>query len=245
MAEPPTGADDVSRETSPIPDPEVLDRICPPERRPLLEQYAALLATEGVTRGLIGPREVPRLWDRHLVNCALLGLLVPADAGVADIGSGAGLPGLVLAIVRPDLRVTLVEPMARRVAFLEEVRDRLALEAVEVVRRRAGDWPEAPVFDVVTSRAVAALPKLLAWSMPLVADHGVVLAMKGSSAAEEIVAAAGELERWRAGAEVVRSSVPGSSITTVVRVVRDPAAGIGWQSSRTRRRKSREQGGRA
>jgi 16S rRNA (guanine527-N7)-methyltransferase len=240
MAESLGGPDAVSRETSPLPDPAVLAQICPPERQPLLEEYAALLATEGVTRGLIGPREVPRLWDRHLINCGLLAPLVPADARLADVGSGAGLPGLVLAIVRPDLRVTLVEPMARRVAFLEEVRDRLGLETMHVVRERAEQWPDPPRFDVVTSRAVAPLAKLLAWSMPLVSETGVLLAMKGSSAADEIAEAAGELRRWHASADVRTSSVSGSSVTTVVRVVRGPAAGIGWQSSRTRRR----QGGR-
>lgn len=230
---------DVSRETTDIglaPDPVVVAAIFPPERLPLLERYAALLATEGVTRGLIGPREVPRLWDRHLVNCGLLAPLVPRGARVADLGSGAGLPGLVLAIARPDLRVTLLEPMARRVAFLEEARSHLALEAVEIVRARAEQWVDPPSFDIVTARALAALPKLLTWAMPLVADDGSVLAMKGSSAADEIEAAAPELRRWGARAEVVTSSVPGSSVTTVVRVVRDPAAGIGWQSSRTHRK---------
>ena len=188
---------------------------------PLLERYAGLLATEGVTRGLIGPREVPRLWDRHLLNCGLLAPLIPGGATVADLGSGAGLPGVVLAIARPDLRVTLVEPMARRVDFLEEVRVGLELSNVEVVRARAEQWPESARFDVVTARALAALPKLLAWCLPLVAEHGELLAMKGSSAEGEIVAAAEELRRWRAHAEVVTSSVPGSSVTTVVRVVRE------------------------
>ena len=221
-----TGAPDVSRETA-VPDPVVLAGLFPPHRLSLLEKYAELLATEGVTRGLIGPREVGRLWDRHLVNCALLAPLIPIDATVADVGSGAGLPGLVVAIARPDLRVTLVEPMARRVAFLEEARDRLGLEGIEVVRVRAEQWSDPRRFDVVTSRAVASLPKLLGWAMPLVADDGIMLAMKGSAAADEVSAAAAELRRWHARADVVTSAVPGSSITTVVRVVRDPTAGIG------------------
>jgi 16S rRNA (guanine527-N7)-methyltransferase len=243
MAGTPPG-DGVSRETS-APDPVVLAELFPPNRLPLLEEYADFLATEGVTRGLIGPREVPRLWDRHLVNCALLAPLIDAEATLADVGSGAGLPGLVLAIARPDLRVTLVEPMARRVAFLEDVRDRLGLGTVEIVRQRAEQWAGAPRFQVVTARAVAPLPKLLAWAMPLVSDDGVLLAMKGSTAAEEVEAAAPELKRWRARAEVVTTSVPGSSVTTVVRVARGPAAGIGWQSARTRRRQNRRQGERA
>jgi len=228
---------DVSRETSAVPDPAVLAEIFPPTRLSLLGAYAELLATEGVTRGLIGPREVPRLWDRHLVNCGLLAPLVPADAGVADLGSGAGLPGLVLAIARPDLHVTLVEPMARRVEFLEEAIGSLALESVEVVRARAGQWSDAPSFDVVTARALAALPKLLGWAMPLVADAGVLLAMKGATAADEIEAAGAELRRWRARADVVTSSVPGSSVTTVVRVARGLGPGLGWTPSSTRPRR--------
>lgn len=231
------GTDDVSRETSSAPDPDVLAEVFPPERLPLLHIYADLLATDGVVRGLIGPREVPRLWDRHLVNCGLLAPLIAANATVADIGSGAGLPGVVLAIARPDVQITLVEPMARRVAFLEEVRTRLSLDTLEVVRERAEQWSDAPRFDVVTARAVASLPTLLDWALPLMAADGVVLAMKGASARDEIEGARDALRRWRAHAEVLTMSVPGSSVTTVVRVVRDPGAGIGWQSSRTRRRR--------
>jgi 16S rRNA (guanine527-N7)-methyltransferase len=245
MAEPPSptnGADGVSRETTPSPDAAVLAELFPPNRLTLLERYADLLVTEGVTRGLIGPREVPRLWDRHLVNCGLLAPLVPVGSSVADLGSGAGLPGVVLAIARPDLPITLVEPMARRVAFLEEVRASLGLESVEIVRVRAEQWVDAPRFDTVTARALAALPKLLAWGMPLVGPGGRLLAMKGSSAAAEIAAAESELRRWRATAEIVTSRVPGSSETTVVRVVRSADAGIGWKPSRGRRKPRRQQG---
>jgi|KBSMisStandDraft_5_1062788.scaffolds.fasta_scaffold293580_2 16S rRNA (guanine527-N7)-methyltransferase len=228
---------DVSRETVPAPDPTVAAEVCPPGRLSLLERYAGLLANEGVVRGLIGPREVPRLWDRHLLNCGLLAPLIPERATVADLGSGAGLPGIVLGIVRPDLSVTLVEPMARRVAFLEEVRDELELSHVDVVRARAEQWPRSRRFDVVTARALAALPRLLAWGMPLVGDGGQLLAMKGSSAPVEIETAADELARWGARAEVVTSSVPGSSVTTVVRVVRDPGPAIGWRAASARRRR--------
>src|SRR5687768_1434821 len=126
--------DHVSRETPSA--PESARRVFASQRLPLAERYAELLATEGVLRGLIGPREAPRLWDRHLVNCALLADLVPADSSVADLGSGAGLPGLVLAIARPDLSVTLVEPLLRRTTFLDEVVAELALDRVEVVRGR-------------------------------------------------------------------------------------------------------------
>jgi 16S rRNA (guanine527-N7)-methyltransferase len=209
-------------------------QVVAPDRLSLLVRYAELLATEGVLRGLIGPREVPRLWDSHLLNCALVGPLVPEGASVADLGSGAGLPGLVLAIARPDLRVSLIEPMARRVAFLEEACAELGLGSVEVVRGRAEECRSR--FDVVTARALAALPKLLGWGMPLVAEGGQLLAMKGSSAAAEIADSGVELDRWRARAEVVTSSVPGSSVTTVVRVVREVDSGIGWRSSNARRR---------
>lgn len=226
MADSPAGDGAVSRETS-APDPAVLAELLPPERVPLLQAYADFLATDGVTRGLIGPREVPRLWDRHLVNCALVAPLVPPASAVADVGSGAGLPGLVLAIVRPDLRVTLIEPMARRVAFLSDALERVGVEGVEIVRARAEQWKDAPPFDVVTSRAVAPLAKLLMWTMPLVAEDGVMLAMKGSSAADEIESAQRELARWRASAEIVSSAVPGSSVTTVVRVARGRNPGIG------------------
>src|SRR4051794_41568442 len=164
---------DVSRETPPSPDLAVVSQVFAPSRLPLLEQYAALLATEGVVRGLIGPREVPRLWDRHLVNCGLLAPLIPEGSRVADLGSGAGLPGLALALARPDLRVTLIEPMARRVAFLAEAVGILSLaERVWVVRGRAEDQTSAGGFDVVTARAVAPLPRLLTWGLPLVAPEG-------------------------------------------------------------------------
>lgn len=159
-----------------------------------LVDYAALLATVGTERGLIGPREVPRLWERHLLNCAVvadpaLGL-VPTAARIADIGSGAGLPGLVWAIVRPDVQVVLIEALLRRATFLEEAVERLGLaDRVEVKRvraeecARAADW--RPV-DVVTARAVAALPTLLGWMIPLMGKKGVALALKGERAVEEV-----------------------------------------------------------
>ena len=221
---------DVSRETTPgVPDPDVVAALFPPARRSLAERYAALLASQGVLRGLIGPREVPRLWDRHLVNCALLAPLVPADVTAVDLGSGAGLPGLVVAIARPDLRVTLLEPMARRTAFLEEAVRELELGNVEVVRGRAEDWSRANRFDVVTARALAPLPQLLRWALPLVTPGGAVLAMKGSSAAEEVEAAAAELRRAQATAEVLYPEVRGASSTTVVKVVPRVATPIGWR----------------
>ena len=168
-------------------------------RLPTAERFAALLASDGVVRGLIGPRETPRLWERHLLNCAVLGEVVPARSAVCDIGSGAGLPGLVLAIARPDLTITLVEPLLRRTTFLDEAVQRLELLNVEVVRARAEELHGVRTFDVVTSRAVAALPKLLRWSLPLTRPGGAVVAMKGSSAQEEVDGARKQLRALGAG----------------------------------------------
>jgi 16S rRNA (guanine527-N7)-methyltransferase len=185
---------DVSRETPSV--PEVARRVFLSDRLPLAEAYAELLATAGVERGLIGPREAPRLWDRHLLNCAVLGDLLPQGSTVADVGSGAGLPGLVLAIHRPDLRMTLIEPLLRRTTFLSEVVEQLSLDNVEVVRGRADALHGRRTFDVVTSRAVAPLGRLLEWSMPLVSPHGALVAMKGSSLSTEIEEAADVLARF-------------------------------------------------
>lgn len=172
------------------------------ERRPLAERYAELLATSGVERGLIGPREVDRLWDRHLVNCAAPVVRVPEGATVADVGAGAGLPGLVWAIARPDLHVTLIEPLLRRTTWLEEVVGELGLhDQVAVLRSRAEDVDQT--FDVVTARAVAALDKLARWCMPLVRPGGLLLALKGRSAADEVETARATLARLGAGDIVV------------------------------------------
>ena len=157
---------------------------------PTIEAYAARLATDGTLRGLIGPREVPRLWERHLVNCALVTDLVEQSASVCDIGSGAGLPGVVMAIRRPDLTVTLVEPLLRRTSFLNEVVEALELRNVEVLRARAEALHGRRTFDVVTSRAVAPLERLSQWSLPLVRSGGAFLAMKGSSVQAELDSAA-------------------------------------------------------
>jgi 16S rRNA (guanine527-N7)-methyltransferase len=157
------------------------------DRLPLAERYAELLATVGVERGLIGPREAPRMWDRHLLNCAALTELIPSGLYVVDIGSGAGLPGIVLAVARPDLRVSLVESLARRTVFLTEVVEALGLDRVDVVRGRAEECVDALTpADVVTARAVAPLDKLAAWCLPLTRPGGSMLAVKGSSAAAEI-----------------------------------------------------------
>lgn len=154
------------------------------DRLNAVEEYARILSDAGVNRGMIGPREVDRLWERHLINCAVIAPRFPENASVADVGSGAGLPGLVLALVRPDLKITLIEPLLRRTTFLEEVIAELGLQNVLVVRARAEETEQT--FDVVTARAVAALDKLAKWCMPLVRDGGAFLAMKGAAAAGEV-----------------------------------------------------------
>lgn len=233
--------DDVSRETSdglseqprpasPAPPaPVAAQGVFPSGRLPLAERFAAILADDGVVRGLIGPREAPRLWERHLLNCAALTEVVPAGATVCDLGSGAGLPGLVLAIARPDLEVTLVEPLLRRTSFLEEVVTSLGLARVSVVRARAEEVRDGDRFDVVTSRAVAPLGRLLRWSMPLVAPSGAMVAMKGSSVREEIGAARRDLKRLGCAEPEVLTL--GASVldppTTAVRVVWARPAKVG------------------
>jgi len=202
---------------------------------PQLDQavaYGVLLAGAGVERGLIGPREVPRLWTRHLLNCAVVSELVPLGAAVDDVGSGAGLPGIVLALARPDLRVTLVEPLQRRCTFLIEVVAGLELNNVTVVRARAeerarGRGPEAAV-DVVTARAVAPLDRLATWCLPLVRPGGSLLALKGTGAADELMQAGPTLERLGAAEASIRTVGKGvvDPPTTVVTIRRgQPTAG--------------------
>lgn len=188
------------------------------------EAFAGLLAEQATLRGLIGPREVPRLWERHLLNCAVVTDVFADGVRVADIGSGAGLPGLVIAIRRPDLKVTLIEPLLRRTTFLEEAVEALGLDNVVVRRGRAEELHGQETFDVVTSRAVAPLEKLGRWSLPLVRPGGEMVAMKGSSAAEELAGAGKLLSRL--GGEQPRVEVLGAGAVeppvTVVRVRRRP-----------------------
>ncbi|MFD6856529.1 16S rRNA (guanine(527)-N(7))-methyltransferase RsmG [Rhodococcus sp. NPDC060090] len=172
------------------------------DRFDLAQRYYESLSTDGVERGLIGPREIPRLWERHILNCGVVGELIEQDETVVDVGSGAGLPGIPLAIARPDLRVTLVEPLLRRSVYLAEFVETHGLENVLVVRGRAeqpGVIKEAGGADVVTSRAVAPLAKLAKWSLPLIHEGGRMLALKGSSAAEEIERDRDELAKLGAG----------------------------------------------
>jgi 16S rRNA (guanine527-N7)-methyltransferase len=152
-------------------------------------EFVRLLEEYGVERGLIGPREVDKIWDRHVLNSAVVEELVQPNARVVDVGSGAGLPGVPLAIARPDLRMTLLEPMARRIAWLEEVVERLELGNVTVLRGRAEEGPiraQLKNCDVVTARAVAPLEKLARWCLPLLKGGGQMVALKGERAQEEL-----------------------------------------------------------
>jgi 16S rRNA (guanine527-N7)-methyltransferase len=194
-------------------------------RRSLAERYAEHLVTSGVERGLIGPREAPRVWDRHVLNCAVVAEIVPTGARLVDVGSGAGLPGIPLALARPDLEVVLVEPLARRVEWLREVIADLDL-AVEVERGRAEEsavrrrWEGA---DVVTARAVAPLARLAGWCLPLARQGGMMLALKGASAAAEVERDAAAVRRAGGGAaRIVRCGTgivdPPSTVVVVERV---------------------------
>lgn len=186
---------------------------------PTAVRFADLLASAGIVRGLIGPREVPRLWDRHLLNCAVVTDLIDDGSTVCDIGSGAGLPGLVLAIRRPDLQVTLVEPLLRRTTFLDEAVAELGLRNVAVLRARAEELHGKATFDVVTSRAVAPLDRLSRWSLPLTRSGGLFLSMKGSSAEAELQAASAVIAR--AQGQVLGIELAGSGVVEPpVRVVR-------------------------
>lgn len=190
------------------------------ERLPLAERYVQHLATTGIERGLIGPREVPRLWGRHVLNCAVVQEYIAPNVSVADVGSGAGLPGLCLAIARPDLKLTLIEPLERRVIWLNEVVDDLGLENVTVMRSRAEQAVGAVDADVVTARAVSALVGLLDITLPILRGTGELLALKGRSAAEEITKAKKKLNRY--GARETEILTAGADLleepTTVVRV---------------------------
>ncbi|WP_028278409.1 16S rRNA (guanine(527)-N(7))-methyltransferase RsmG [Arthrobacter sp. H5] len=194
-------------------------------RLPLAQRYVEHLATSGTERGLLGPREVPRLWGRHVLNCVVVGELIPQGTRVADVGSGAGLPGLALSIGRPDLRVLLIEPLERRVKWLREVISDLQLDNVEVFRGRAEQAVGVMPVDVVTARAVSALGGLAQISIPLLEGTGELLAIKGRNAAEE-VSKSSKLIRRLGGLEMSVVTVGESVVaepTTVVRIVVGPA----------------------
>ena len=184
-------------------------------------RYAELLAEAGVQRGLIGPREVPRLWERHLLNCAVLSEVVPEGVTVCDVGSGAGLPGIPLALVREDLKITLLEPLLRRTNFLTEVVELLGLDHVTVVRGRAEEvMGKVPSVHVVTARAVAPLDRLATWGIPLLRPYGEMLALKGDTAEEELKSAATALSKLGAVETSILHVGEGvvDPLSTVVRV---------------------------
>lgn len=175
-------------------EPEVAERLFG-NRIELARSFTAALAEHGEERGLIGPLELPRLWTRHILNSAIA---APLFAGrVADIGSGAGLPGIVIAIARPDVHLTLVEPMERRVTWLNEQVSALGLTNVEVLRARAEDVRRPGAFDVATARAVSALRTLIPITAPLVHDGGELVLLKGLNAANEIDAAQKQIKKFR------------------------------------------------
>lgn len=190
------------------------------DRFALADRYRETLATQGIDWGLIGPREVDRLWERHLLNSVALADLIPEGSDIIDVGSGAGLPGIPLAIQRPDLRVTLLEPLLRRYNFLVQVVDNLGMaERVGVERGRAEDFCGS--YDVVTCRAVAPLTKLLPWVVDLLGPRGQLLALKGSSADEELRAVSAYLLKNRLHAQVLEVRAhPRAEGTAVVRVRR-------------------------
>lgn len=192
-----------------------------PESADRLRDYVALLGSRGLEWGLLGPREGDKLWSRHISNSLALVDLLPEGVDVADIGSGAGLPGIPLALARPDVRVTLIESLARRVRFLELAVDELGLEdRVEVVRGRAEEQKKR-VFDVVTARAVAPLERLVRWTTPLFLPRGELLALKGETAADEIREARKVLATSRLHAELLEvRAAPGLEGTRVVRIRR-------------------------
>lgn len=220
-------------DATPPPDLATAARTLFGDRLGLAVAYAGLLVTDGVVRGLIGPREAPRIWDRHLLNCAAVAERIPSGATVLDVGSGAGLPGLVLAVARPDLSVTLVEPLARRTAFLVEAVAQLDLAAsVRVIRGRAeevasGGGVEPLTGDVVTARAVAPLDRLARWCLPLAVPGGRLVALKGASAAEEAAEHAVVVDRIGGGSPEVHHCGAGvvEPPTTVIEIVRERVVG--------------------
>lgn len=211
------------------------------DRLDLARRYVAHLVSTGVERGLIGPREAPRIWDRHILNCAVVAGLLPDGARVVDLGSGAGLPGIPFVLTRPDISLVLVEPLARRVAWLREVVEDLGLP-VEIERGRAEEsavrarWEGA---DVVTARAVAPLGRLAGWALPLVRTGGTLLALKGASAVDEAARDAAAVRRLGGSdPRVVRCGVgvvdPPSTVVVVERT-----RGTGRRPARPRRREER------
>lgn len=185
-------------------------------------RFTAALGEHGEERGLIGPLEPARLWSRHILNSAVAAPLFASGARVGDVGSGAGLPGIVLAIARPDVQWVLIEPMERRVTWLQEQKDALGLDNVEIVRARGEEWTEGAVLDAVTARAVSALKTLIPLTAPLVRVGGELVLLKGANAANEIDATAKQIRKY--GLDDIRVEMVGDGViaepTRVVRATR-------------------------
>jgi len=198
------------------------------EAWPQVEAFHRLLTDEGVLRGLVGPREVSRLWERHLLNSAAVVPFLPVTGRIVDIGSGAGLPGVVVAALRPEAEVVLLEPMERRIDWLTEVVETLGLPNAVVTRGRAEDLHGELRADAVTARAVAPLDRLYRWALPLLGKGGVLVALKGARAQDEVEAGARWAKKLGGGpAEVISAStIDGAEQTTVVRVVREAERGV-------------------
>jgi 16S rRNA (guanine527-N7)-methyltransferase len=231
--------------------PHDRERVAPPppagamqvfgDRLVLAEQFAAMLTDTGVSHGLIGPREVPRIWERHVLNCAVIHPAIADGQMVIDVGSGAGLPGLALAIARPDLDLHLVEPMLRRTNWLAMAVAELGLTNVSVHRGRAEQFWGTLSAPVVTARAVARLGELAGWCLPLLLPGGSMLALKGANVAEELDADRAALRRLGAVSEVIERFGNGvvDPETTVLRVVRGdrPMQRAAVKKSTTRRKR--------
>lgn len=216
--------------------PELFDDLDPLSDRPDVEAFigasypqvrafAEMLREQGEVRGLIGPRELPRIWERHILNSAAVVPFLPEKGTIVDVGSGAGLPGIVIAAMLPEAQVLLVEPMERRTTWLAEVVETIGLTNVEVKRGRAEEFHGAFEADVVTSRAVAALDKLARMSLPLLRPGGQMIILKGRNVAQEVEPARKVLRRLTTGEPEIleASTVEGVESTTVVRIVRKTA----------------------
>lgn len=203
------------------------------DRLGLADTFAAILADTGVSHGLIGPREVPRLWDRHILNCAVAHEAFPQGATLIDVGSGAGLPGLALAVARPDLQVHLVEPMLRRTTWLGETVAELGLDNCTVHRGRAEEFHGELSAPYATARAVARIDKLARWTFPLLEQGGVLVALKGERAAQELAAERAVLERMGMVDAAIRTygsgllEVPTVTLELTVRSVQGPSSARG------------------
>ena len=206
----------------PVADPGAADRLVAhdlyDEAFPSISRYNDILISRGSEWGLIGPREAERTWSRHILNSAAVAPLIPRGAGVADVGSGAGLPGIPVAILRPDLQVDLIEPLLRRSTFLTQTVDELGMADRVTVRRARAEDVRA-TYDVVLSRALAPLDRLVRWCLPLMRSRGQILAIKGSSAGDELDTHARAIESAGLVAELLSLKVDAAIVcTTVVRL---------------------------